>query len=520
MMGNKISSWISVPAALLTLCIAVLLMQSTETYPPSVQGRNNTVLFLSNTEPGLSNVVIATAAALFAAYPDIEVHYASFPSLGPKISEVAGFARSGSKESYLNARSDNIIFHPLTSAPKFQYANIDLEADWSRFIHPPGPSGVDTLVWDLEHWMSIWNPEQHLALYHEIRRLIEDEIDPAVVVIDPLFRPAYDAVRDSNRLQSTISPNLIANAFIHMQPWGSMFWKFAAIGADYAVPLHFRHIPGNIYQSIRIIWSQVIMPDTAKDQYLKDHGVRNPVGFKDLYKPNTPWITPDVVGATLPVQYIPENVTVTGPIILPPMLVEEQDRELVAWLKRSPTMLINLGSTTMYDEQRTSDMANAILSVLDAKPDMQVLWKYQPIEPLRHHIESGRVIITTWLDIDPTSLLHAGLIDISVHHGGSSCYWESVAAGVPQVVFPLWCDHYNFARVAEQSGLGIYGCQGVNPYWTSECLSEALLAMAKDDATTRAIRQRARELGDAGSGREPGRITAARRVAELAASGR
>lgn len=81
-------------------------------------------------------------------------------------------------------------------------------------------------------------------------------------------------------------------------------------------------------------------------------------------------------------------------------------------------------------------MASSLADVL-AKTNVQILWKIIKYEeakfnndflaPLTPYIQNGRVLITNWLTSDPFALLEAGLIAVSVHHGGSSCYHEAVA---------------------------------------------------------------------------------------------
>jgi hypothetical protein len=84
---------------------------------------------------------------------------------------------------------------------------------WNEFVHAPGSCGVDILVQDVQRLISPWTAQQHLALYHESRRLI-DEVDPAVVILDTFLRPALDAARDSNRLHAFITPNQLIDNFV------------------------------------------------------------------------------------------------------------------------------------------------------------------------------------------------------------------------------------------------------------------------------------------------------------------
>jgi hypothetical protein len=88
-------------------------------------------------------------------------------------------------------------------------------------------AGIDHLCEDMQLWISPWSAEDHFSLYQEMQAIIND-VDPAVVVLDTLFRPGIDAARDMNRLHAIISPNSVVDNFLGDQPYGSMFWKYPA----------------------------------------------------------------------------------------------------------------------------------------------------------------------------------------------------------------------------------------------------------------------------------------------------
>jgi hypothetical protein len=190
------------------------------TWPPYTQGSNKIVLFLTNKEHGLSNVHVATASALLGNYPDIDVHYASFAELRSKIERVSSFARSKAP----TAR--DIVFHEL-KGESFEKAVVAEGLTLDSMIHPPGYAGISGLTKDVQLFISPWTVEAHLELYHEIGELI-DQLDPAVIVLDTLFRPAIDITRDKNRVHAMVTPNTLVDNFLSHQPNGSMFWKYPA----------------------------------------------------------------------------------------------------------------------------------------------------------------------------------------------------------------------------------------------------------------------------------------------------
>jgi hypothetical protein len=151
-------------------------------------------------------------------YPDIDIHFASFPKLKGKLERVSKFAQRKTP----TAR--DIVFHQLQSP---SYADVITNAGRSLddVPHPPGPAGISHLCRDIQLWISPWSADEHFAIYEEIGSII-DEIDPAVVVIDTLFRPGLDATRDKNRQHAFITPNQAIDNFLGDQPYGSMFWKY------------------------------------------------------------------------------------------------------------------------------------------------------------------------------------------------------------------------------------------------------------------------------------------------------
>jgi len=138
--------------------------------------------------------------------------------------------------------------------------------------------------------------------------------------------------------------------------------------------------------------------------------------------------------ASIPLDFVPPNVTSAGAILLDSGSAEEQDPGLVNWLKQSPSVVVNLGSLFKYDEERARTMALAIEIVLE-KTDVQILWKMAKGSsfnddyalPLKEYLSQARVKIMDWLTIDTLPLLESGYVVASVHHGGSSSYNEAMA---------------------------------------------------------------------------------------------
>jgi hypothetical protein len=91
-------------------------------------------------------------------------------------------------------------------------------------------------------------------------------------------------------------------------------------------------------------------------------------------------------------------------------------------------------------------------------------------------------------------------------------------AGVTQVVIPIWEDHYGFAQLVEDLGLGLYATRGTAPEWTVSGLADPLLKVLGDSSTSEWMRQEAVRIGQIAR-KEQGRYVAAKEIYKLVTSG-
>lgn len=118
------------------------------------------------------------------------------------------------------------------------------------------------------------------------------------------------------------------------------------MGSGFKFPVPLRNIPENIYLNLRFIYSAALTPDlSAKKAILRKKGIKDPINFLALHRDDVPWISMTTEGASIAVDVVPPNVTCAGPIYLSSGSAADQDPELAAWLKKAPTILLNLGTT-------------------------------------------------------------------------------------------------------------------------------------------------------------------------------
>ncbi|KAK8091401.1 uncharacterized protein PG998_015216 [Apiospora kogelbergensis] len=467
----------------------------------TVLGINNTALFLTTGVHGLANVHFATIQALLEHHPHVAIHLAApvddTPDHGggveAKLARIAAFARMR------NPAAQDVRFHPLPGPSWLGALAKNTDVSVASLTQPPGFRGVARFARQAQSSLAPWTGAEYLRVYGAARALVA-AVDPAVVVLDTMFMPGVDAARGARRLHAFVTPNTLVDTFVADQPRLGLLWKYPVIGADFAFPVPWRHVPENALAAATFVGAVLRMPAIrAKQRFLREHGIRDPINFYRLHRPHVPWLTQTTEGASIPVDVVPPNVTCTGPIVL--------------------------SAAPAYTSEQASTMAAAIRATLDKQAGIQVLWKMPnsaergaELEQLSDYMASGRVEIAGWFKADPVSLLETGDIMASVHHGGSNCYHEAVHAGVPQVILPLWADLYNFAALVETVGIGVYGSRGTAPNWTVEGLSNAFMAVIDGEGAV-GMRKTAQELSMKAKER-PGRVIAAAEIARWAGSGR
>lgn len=79
----------------------------------------------------------------------------------------------------------------------------------------------------------------------------------------------------------------------------------------------------------------------------------------------------------------------------------------------------------------------------------------------------------------------------------------------------MWEDHYNFAQLAEDLGVGLYGTRETAPYWTVDVLVAPIKQILSGDEKSESIKVKAKQLGQLAR-EEPGRYVSAKVIAEKA----
>lgn len=230
MMGRTTYSIVAVIAVLLAVIPAIYRSQwapaeqlEAASKPPRVSGRNNTVLFLTTDANGLSNVHLAAIFSLLEQHPAVEIHYASWPEMTGRLEGIsaAAAAKTGREEE----EKKQISFYELPGPGVVGAAALAGQTP-TNLPHAPGRRGWSSAEHTMTTFLALWSAQDHYDIYVRMVEIIE-QVDPAVVVLDTMLAPAFDAIRATNRRHIILSPNQAAHVSFK-QPWLSGFWKYPA----------------------------------------------------------------------------------------------------------------------------------------------------------------------------------------------------------------------------------------------------------------------------------------------------
>ncbi|KAJ3488218.1 hypothetical protein NLG97_g6237 [Lecanicillium saksenae] len=423
------------------------------------------LLFLTNAELGQANVHIAVIEWFQKYKPEVELHLCSFASLRSMVT-AAGDTRDPALSS--------VTFHEISGPTWKECLFHRPEHKWQETCALPPTARMASRAASVMPRVALpWNGEELTDLTLQVKDIV-DSVDPDLIIVDNLFTPAV-----------TVCYNVET-------PWTSSFIPYPV--PFYMLPIAFYHqrqwrsCPPStwVHENAVHLWekTKIYYSDWGRISY-------DPPKNLKIFLPSSSFVD-------FPFSNVPDHIVSCGPIVRSAAPIEEHDPSLASWLRRQPTVYINLGTHVMYDDDTNWQLAGAIKSLLEEatarKMDVQVLWKvnrdkgkntsdfsdlYQSIGCING---DDRVLIVDWLLPEPMSVLRSGSVVCSVNHGGANSYFEAVSAGVPQIVLPVWFDTYDFARRVEYFGIGKIGNYGSAPKCAKEELAHILAQVVLGDS--------------------------------------
>ncbi|KAI0854516.1 glycosyltransferase family 1 protein [Xylaria cubensis] len=455
-----------------------------------------TILFMTNAELGQSSVMLAVAGELVGD-AGLDIHIASFAGLKDQVPPEVTFHTLHGK-----SMKDCFLDKGLEFFPR----------------HSAGVKGAMQSYSDLLPLiMAPWEPDEHLALYDHCVQLMR-EISPDTVVLDPLLGPSIDACSTLHQRNIVLSPATFKDHVMNLQPRGEVLWKYPVFCSGFPVPLPLSYVFTNIYLVYQLVKLAYFSPRVqALIKARNDYGILGKMtnGYNQC-DPDVLHLVPAMKQTDWPFSVIPPNVVGCGPILPAHKPLVEIDPELASWIRGRPTVVINMGSHVTYETGQADEVTAALHQCLQLHPHIQFLWKQRKTEQLDLSSSSSvdgtldpRIRLIPWLPSTPVACLTASDSVLAyVHHGGSNSFHESLAAGVPQVICPVWIDTYEFATRAEMLGIGIKGNEMAAPDVKADELASALEKVLESTIEMKKMRDKARRLAS-----EVGYLDGGRKVA-------
>ncbi|KAF8555815.1 UDP-Glycosyltransferase/glycogen phosphorylase [Imleria badia] len=473
------------------------------------------VLIITCSEHGQANVNLATSYEL--ALAGVNVCIASFGSLRSRVVRLQELVDRHASRS--NAKpTGSIIFRECKGITPYVEAVGNHGIDAANMPHPCGVLGAVEAYSKIGPLTFPLSQEEYLAAITIFKEIIAST-KPDVVGIDTMFFAAQDACKLADQKFIVISPTGVKEAAVNVQPYLAAFWKYPALSSGFPFPPRWWQIPLNVYLNIRLIMQFMTSVNMKQITALRrSFGLDNTFGAKRF--PGVTYICPALTEIDFPLAVIPDEILLCGPIVMPFDPLEESDPALMKWLENGPTVMINLGSHVLSNEELAREMSRAFRILLDyhdkkgGSRKIQVLWKAKPDgdiqkvidEIIGKEIKEERIKVVAWLDAEPVSILQHPNVVCTVHHGGANSFYEGIWSGVPHIVLPVWFDTYDYAQRAEFLNIGIFGSKTSAPGVRAEEFGRALVRVTRDSEEAVKFRTSAKHLKEVcrakGNGRE------------------
>lgn len=174
------------------------------------------ILFLTNSEYGQANVILAVAQELVRK-DEFAVHLASFADFEPRISLI--------NQKITEKKHDPIIFHSIPVASMVEMG----ERQGVTLPHHPGIPHAVASYKNLNNAILGWTPSEYMQIYQICLNLIQD-LKPKAVILDPGFWMGNDACRVLGINYIVIAPNSVKDLAGQHLPKGAMIWKYPLYG--------------------------------------------------------------------------------------------------------------------------------------------------------------------------------------------------------------------------------------------------------------------------------------------------
>ncbi|KAL0058554.1 hypothetical protein AAF712_014766 [Marasmius tenuissimus] len=301
------------------------------------------ILVFTYDDYGQANPMLSIVHELAVMQPDIELHVASFKPLDkrlPHLQSLIDRERARRDPNSSLTPTKDIVFHACKGISNMQDFGLH-SGGMKELPHPGGLRGCFRTTKNLDYLVAPLDGPEYLESFVQCRELIEEEVQPEIVVVDILFRPALDACRALNQRFVVMNTISYKECAAMDQPVLDLLTRIPASCTGYPYPPQ---------------TPTLAAPDTIR-------GARQLDDFQLLANSKVQYasLCPSLPETDFPF-CVPENVTSCGPFIFPYVPVGEKDPELARWLGRGPTVLVNLGSQHVMDGESVRELVKGLRS--------------------------------------------------------------------------------------------------------------------------------------------------------------
>lgn len=185
-------------------------------------------------------------------------------------------------------------------------------------------------------------------------------------------------------------------------------------------------------------------------------GAANAVGAGGLAPHTLVFCEPELLHEA----HVPARVHVVGPCFASGP--GEVDEHILPWLQEAAAQddrVLYVALGTLANGFLTAAAMNTLLDTFAALGDgWRVLWSL-PVAQRRLLVDSGRSFDKSKVRVETfvrqRAVLSHPAVRLFLTHGGQSSANEGLAAGLPLVCMPLFCDQYEVAEAVQRHGLGL-----------------------------------------------------------------
>ena len=164
------------------------------------------ILFLTSSEYGQANVILAVAYELLLLQ-QYEVHIASFSPLAKRIPDINQLASTSNGKS--------AIFHTVAGLSAME--SIVRRDDFVGPFRPGIRGAADTYSVTLPAMATSWDGPEYMVGYGSCLEIIRN-VDPDLLIIDPLMCQGLEACTTLSRNCVVLSPNTFKDILAKQQP--------------------------------------------------------------------------------------------------------------------------------------------------------------------------------------------------------------------------------------------------------------------------------------------------------------